>query len=74
MKKQSYSVVKRSKTTKKNSWVHKDLKKALKRSVLKRMELCSMLKMNRTTKSWMEEHIPYQQQQQQQQQQQKLQR
>ena len=37
------------------------------------MELCSMLKMNRTTKSWMEEHIPYQQQQQQQQQQ-KLQR
>ncbi len=28
MKKQSYSVVKRSKTTKKNSWVHKDLKKS----------------------------------------------
>ena len=28
MKKQSYSVVKRSKTTKKNSWVDKDLKKS----------------------------------------------
>ncbi len=30
---------KRSKTTKKNSWVDKDLRKRLKRSVLKRNEL-----------------------------------
>ena len=34
---------KRSTTTKKNSWVDKDLTKSLKRSVLKRTELYRML-------------------------------
>ena len=42
---------KRSKTTKKKSWVDKDLTKGSKKSVLKRTELCRMLKGTETLKT-----------------------